>query len=54
MVNNASELSKLLDKEVNGLEVVVIKVPDRKLNAEVMQKLTQSVCNAVRIGMNLA
>ena len=54
VVSNASELSKLLDKEVNGLEVVVIKVPERKVNAEVMQKLTQSVCNAVRIGMNLA
>jgi 2-succinyl-5-enolpyruvyl-6-hydroxy-3-cyclohexene-1-carboxylate synthase len=49
-----TELQDLLSKEVNGLEVVIVKVPTRLINAEKLKEITQRVSSAVRIGINLA
>ena len=49
-----AELESELNKEVNGLEVVIIKVPTRQNNAEKLKEITQRVSSAVRIGINLA
>jgi 2-succinyl-5-enolpyruvyl-6-hydroxy-3-cyclohexene-1-carboxylate synthase len=53
-VSNMAELESELNKEVNGLEVVIIKVPTRQTNAEKLKEITQRVSSAVRIGINLA
>jgi 2-succinyl-5-enolpyruvyl-6-hydroxy-3-cyclohexene-1-carboxylate synthase len=53
-VGNMAELESELDKEVKGLEVVIIKVPTRQTNAEKLKEITQRVSSAVRIGINLA
>jgi len=53
-VSNMTELQDLLSKEVNGLEVVIVKVPTRLINAEKLKEITQRVSSAVRIGINLA
>jgi 2-succinyl-5-enolpyruvyl-6-hydroxy-3-cyclohexene-1-carboxylate synthase len=53
-VGNMAELESELNKEVNGLEVVIIKVPTRQTNAEKLKEITQRVSSAVRIGINLA
>ena len=51
-----SELSAelMLRKPVNGFEVVVIEVPSREVNAQILKEITQRVSSAVRIGINLA
>jgi 2-succinyl-5-enolpyruvyl-6-hydroxy-3-cyclohexene-1-carboxylate synthase len=54
IVSNIAELQTLLSKEVKGLEIVIIKVPTRQINAEKLKEVTQRVSSAVRIGMNLA
>ena len=48
------ELQSVLTKEVKGLEVVIIKVPTRQINAEKLKEITQRVSSAVRMGINLA
>jgi 2-succinyl-5-enolpyruvyl-6-hydroxy-3-cyclohexene-1-carboxylate synthase len=53
-VGNMAELESELNKEVKGLEVVIIKVPTRQTNAEKFKEITQRVSSAVRIGINLA
>jgi 2-succinyl-5-enolpyruvyl-6-hydroxy-3-cyclohexene-1-carboxylate synthase len=53
-VSDMAELGSELNKEVNGLEVVIIKVPTRQINAEKLKEITQRVSSAVRIGINLA
>jgi len=53
-VGNMADLESELNKEVKGLEVVIIKVPTRQTNAEKLKEITQRVSSAVRIGINLA
>jgi 2-succinyl-5-enolpyruvyl-6-hydroxy-3-cyclohexene-1-carboxylate synthase len=53
-VSDMAELESELNKEVKGLEVVIIKVPTRQTNAEKLKEITQRVSSAVRIGINLA
>ncbi len=53
-VSNMDELQSVLTKEVKGLEVVIIKVPTRQINAEKLKEITQRVSSAVRMGINLA
>ena len=53
-VNNPVELQKVMSKSVNGLEIVIIQVPDREVNAKELKVLSQSISSAVRIGINLA
>jgi 2-succinyl-5-enolpyruvyl-6-hydroxy-3-cyclohexene-1-carboxylate synthase len=53
-VCNMAELQNVLAKEVEALEVVIVKVPTRQINAEKLRQVTQSVSSAVRIGINLA
>ncbi|MGI9195444.1 MAG: 2-succinyl-5-enolpyruvyl-6-hydroxy-3-cyclohexene-1-carboxylic-acid synthase, partial [Candidatus Nanopelagicus sp.] len=53
-VSNMAELQRGLDKDINGLEVVIVKVPTRQSNAEKLKEITQRVSSAVRIGINLA
>jgi 2-succinyl-5-enolpyruvyl-6-hydroxy-3-cyclohexene-1-carboxylate synthase len=53
-VSNMDELQKVLTQEVKGLEVVIVKVPTRQINAEKLKEITQRVSSAVRIGINLA
>ena len=53
-VSNMTELQNWLSKEVKGLEVVIVKVPTRLINAEKLKEITQRVSSAVRIGINLA
>lgn len=53
-VSNLSQLQEALGKSINSFEVVVINVPSRAKNAEMLKEITQRVSRAVRIGMNLA
>ena len=53
-VSNMDELQSVLTKEVKGLEVVIVKVPTRQINAQKLNEITQRVSSAVRIGINLA
>ena len=53
-VSNMAELQSGLTKEIKGLEVVIVKVPTRQINAEKLKEITQRVSSAVRIGINLA
>lgn len=53
-VSNMDELQSVLTKEVKGLEVVIVKVPTRQINAQKLKEITQRVSSAVRIGINLA
>jgi 2-succinyl-5-enolpyruvyl-6-hydroxy-3-cyclohexene-1-carboxylate synthase len=53
-VGNMAELKNVLNKEVNGLEAIIVKVPTRQSNAEKLKEITQRVSSAVRIGINLA
>jgi 2-succinyl-5-enolpyruvyl-6-hydroxy-3-cyclohexene-1-carboxylate synthase len=52
-VVNLVELKSELTRELKGLEVVIIKVPNRLTNAEKLKQLTQRVSSALRIGINL-
>jgi 2-succinyl-5-enolpyruvyl-6-hydroxy-3-cyclohexene-1-carboxylate synthase len=53
-VSNLTGLELILRKPVNGFEVVVIEVPSREVNAQMLKEITQRVSSAVRIGINLA
>jgi 2-succinyl-5-enolpyruvyl-6-hydroxy-3-cyclohexene-1-carboxylate synthase len=53
-VDTPSELQKVVSNAVKGLEIVIIDVPDRETNAKVLRDISQSISNAVRIGINLA
>ena len=53
-VSDFTGLELILRKPVNGFEVVVIEVPSREINAQMLKEITQRVSNAVRIGINLA
>ena len=53
-VDTPSELQKVVSNAVKGLEIVIINVPDRETNAKVLRDISQSISNAVRIGINLA
>ena len=53
-VSNMDELQSVLTKEVKGLEVVIVKVPTRQINAQKLKEITQRVSSTVRIGINLA
>ena len=53
-VSSSAELQKVMNKAVNGLEIVIIQVPDRETNAKELKVISQSISSAVRIGINLA
>jgi 2-succinyl-5-enolpyruvyl-6-hydroxy-3-cyclohexene-1-carboxylate synthase len=53
-VNTPAELQKEMSKAVKGLEIVVVQVPDREVNAKELKAISQSISSAVRIGINLA
>ena len=53
-VSDLTGLELILRKPVNGFEVVVIEVPSREVNAQILKEITQRVSSAVRIGINLA
>ena len=53
-VSSSAELQKVMSKAVNGLEIVIIQVPDREVNAKELKAISQSISSAVRIGINLA
>jgi len=48
------DLQKVMSKSVDGLEIVIIQVPDRESNAKELKVISQSISSAVRIGINLA
>jgi 2-succinyl-5-enolpyruvyl-6-hydroxy-3-cyclohexene-1-carboxylate synthase len=54
LVTNLVELHSAISKPINGLDVVIIKTPDRAQNAVLLKELTYKVSKAVRIGINLA
>jgi 2-succinyl-5-enolpyruvyl-6-hydroxy-3-cyclohexene-1-carboxylate synthase len=54
VVADLAGLNKILNTEISGLEVVLLKMPSRSVNADFLNQLTQSVSKAVRIGLNLA
>jgi 2-succinyl-5-enolpyruvyl-6-hydroxy-3-cyclohexene-1-carboxylate synthase len=54
LVTNLVELHTAIRKPINGLDVVIIKTPNRAQNAELLKELTHKVSKAVRIGINLA
>ena len=53
-VSNLDQLQALNNQPVKGLEVVIVEVPNREINAKILKDLTQRVSSAVRIGINLA
>jgi 2-succinyl-5-enolpyruvyl-6-hydroxy-3-cyclohexene-1-carboxylate synthase len=53
-VSDLTGLELILKKPINGFEVVVVEVPSREVNAQLLKEITQRVSNAVRIGINLA
>ncbi len=53
-VSNLDQLHALNNQPVKGLEVVIVEVPNREINAKILRDLTQRVSSAVRIGINLA
>lgn len=53
-VENSKQLQEEFGKTVKGLEVVVVKVPNREINAKQLKAISQSISNAVRKGINLA
>jgi 2-succinyl-5-enolpyruvyl-6-hydroxy-3-cyclohexene-1-carboxylate synthase len=52
-VNDLAGLQLQLIRQLNGLEVIIIKVPSRSTNANNLKKITYRVSKAVRIGINL-
>ena len=54
VLKTVSEIEMVIAKRLSGVNVVVVEVPDRQLNAARVKQLTQSVSSAVRIGSNLA
>ena len=53
-VKSESDLLHSIIHEANGLNFVIVEVPDRVVNAERLKEITQSLVNALRIGSNLA
>lgn len=53
-VSNLDQLHAINNQLVKGLEVVIVEVPNREINAKILKDLTQRVSRAVRIGINLA
>ena len=53
-VSNLDQLQAINNQPVKGLEVVIVEVPNREINAKILKDLTQRVSSAVRIGINLA
>lgn len=53
-VSNLDQLQAINNQIVKGLEVVIVEVPNREINAKILKDLTQRVSSAVRIGINLA
>jgi 2-succinyl-5-enolpyruvyl-6-hydroxy-3-cyclohexene-1-carboxylate synthase len=53
-VSNLDQLQAINNEPVKGLEVVIVEVPNREINAKILKDLTQRVSSAVRIGINLA
>lgn len=54
LVSNLDQLQAINNQIVKGLEVVIVEVPNREINAKILKDLTQRVSSAVRIGINLA
>jgi 2-succinyl-5-enolpyruvyl-6-hydroxy-3-cyclohexene-1-carboxylate synthase len=54
VVKNISDLQRVMVHDSSGLRYVIVEVPDRQSNAAVLKEISQSLCNAVRIGSNLA
>ena len=54
LVSNLDQLQAINNQPVKGLEVVIVEVPNREINAKILKDLTQRVSSAVRIGINLA
>ena len=53
-VKSASDIEQIIAHQSEGLNFVIVEVPDRDQNASELKKLYQSVASAVRIGINLA
>ena len=53
-VNNLTDLQAKMTSPVKGVEVIIVKVPNRNENAEQLMQITQNVSSAVRMGINLA
>ncbi len=53
-VKSESDLLLTINQRVNGLNFVVIEVPDRETNAAKLKEITQSLVSALRMGSNLA
>ena len=53
-VSDLAGLELITSKPVNGFEVVVVEVPSREDNAQMLKEITQRVSSAVRMGINLA
>lgn len=53
-VSDAAQLQNVLNKKVTGLEIVVVAVPNREINAQKLKDISQSISRAVRMGINLA
>jgi 2-succinyl-5-enolpyruvyl-6-hydroxy-3-cyclohexene-1-carboxylate synthase len=51
-LDNFAQLPELI--ELSGLNFVLVKVPNREQNAQLLTAITQSVVSALRIGSNLA
>lgn len=53
-VSDLTGLELITNKPIKGFEVVVVKVPSREANAQMLKEITQRVSSAVRMGINLA
>ena len=53
-VSDLARLELITKKPINGFEVVVVEVPSRETNAQMLKEITQRVSSAVRMGINLA
>ena len=54
VLKTVSDIEMVIARQSSGVNVVVVEVPDRQMNAARVKELTQSVSSAVRIGSNLA
>jgi 2-succinyl-5-enolpyruvyl-6-hydroxy-3-cyclohexene-1-carboxylate synthase len=52
-VKSSADIEKIIAHQGDGIEVVVLEVPDRETNAARLSQIYQSVSKAVRIGNNL-
>ncbi len=53
-VKTPSDIKQVIAHQSEGINFVIVEVPDRDQNAVELKKLYQSVASAVRIGINLA